>query len=174
MQVSGQGDCLFHSTSVLLTGREGHHAHLRLATAVFAYTCGWQGIHPDIRKHILSQQIVGDGMPERHILAFEIAWGYSADLEAVAMLGGVLQLPILHLHPGAVGSAATLYDETARAAVSAYAVLWVFIDRDVPIQTKRAATAHPSRVSNISFVPCFFLACRLSGRTFSSPTRWEL
>lgn len=117
-QVSGQGDCLFHATSTLLTGREGHHSHLRLATAIFALNCGWKGLHPDVLEYLESHQIGGGGMPQSHILAFEIASGCSADLEAVAMLGGVLQLPIMHLHPAAVGSANTLYDENARATVS--------------------------------------------------------
>lgn len=98
--------------------RHTHHAHLRLATAVFSYVCEWLGLHTVVRKHLGSKEFEGGGMPEKHMVAFDIASGFSAEQEAVALLGAMLQLPILHLNPAVEGSGKSLYDESARAAVS--------------------------------------------------------
>lgn len=79
---------------------QSYAAHLRLAAAVFYIERGWNGVHATTRAYFAAHQVQEYGLPSTMDLEVKIVGGERADLQALAMLGGVLDISILHLHPG--------------------------------------------------------------------------
>lgn len=78
--------------------------HLKVLAAAFAYAEGWGGLHPYTRQHLSSALALVEASAEDsepyQIAADILREGRGADLTAVAFLGAVLGMPIVHLHPG--------------------------------------------------------------------------
>lgn len=149
------GSCAYNSISQCLSGTQDYAAHLRLIAAVFCIERGWDGVHPSTKAYFAAHQVHQYGLPSTIDLAIEILSGECADLQALAMVGGVLDMSILHLHPGGV-TAKGLEDVASWADVGK-SNLDDFTAAEVNVH-EGSGDGFPYRVVDFAFVPG--LVCR--------------